>query len=220
MRKRTTIILTVIFTIISLVIIFASYYGINRYLYLHVSSSEKYIENYSKLPKRVETKIVIAFTTTPNSIGKIKPMINSILDQTMKVDSILLFIPYKYKKQKYDTPKYIKDVAQIVPCEEKHCDTNIVLPCLLKEKEHGTYIMILKDNIVYGQDFIYTMLSEGEKYPGNIILDQKNTAILFKPEYISSHDTENKIECLNTFLEHYKNKQTLDYIENYKILGM
>ena len=220
MQKRTIIILTIISTILSLITIFLSYFGIIRYLSLHVKSSEKFIEKYSKLPKVSDnSRVVISFTTTPEKIKKIKPMINSILDQTVKVDFIEIVIPNSEKT--YDIPKYIKDVAMVLPSGKDYGDGTKIIPVLLREQESDTVIIALNDNMVYGQDYIYSIIEESRKNPEKMIIDNKNSTMLVKPEFFDSDviNRNKKKYDLKWMIKKSKGTKVLNYSENYKIIG-
>jgi hypothetical protein len=221
MEKRKVIIITIISTILSLVMILFSYFGITRYLSLHVKSSESFINEYSKLPKAGKERVVISFTTTPDKVKKLKPMINSILDQTVKVDTIALVIPYKYKGKNYDIPKYIKDVANIFPAGKDYGDGTKLIPMLFREMECNTTIIALDDNIVYGQDFIYTMIEESKKNPNSVLVDKKGTAILVKPEHFGCDVINREKENFDDkwFLSRSKGNKIVHYGENYSTIG-
>ena len=60
--------------------------------------------------------------------------------------------------EKYDIPKYIKDIANIFPAGKNYGKGTKIIPMLLREKECGTIIIALDENRVYGQDFIYSLI--------------------------------------------------------------
>ena len=113
MKQDTILKFLVLTTLLLLIIILLSYFGIFRYFTLHFQSSEKYINEYSNLPKADDGRVVISFTTTPDKINNILPMLNSILDQTVKVDQISLNIPYKCEGKEYNIPDQYKDIVNI-----------------------------------------------------------------------------------------------------------
>lgn len=223
MKKSTVLWLTIISTIFSLIFILGSYFGITRYLSLHVSCPEKFIKNYSKLstmndvlPEPKFSRIVVSFTTTKKRLNKIKPMINSLLDQTIKVDAIYVTV----KGKNYTLPKYLKDVAIVLPIG-RYCGkgTNIMTP-LLREKECDTVIIGLDDNVVYGQDFIYSILDESQAHPDCVIIDNKNTAILVKPEFFGCDVVNREKENIDDkwFLEKANESKIFVYGENYRAI--
>lgn len=217
MKKREIIIFTIIFSIISIVIILLSYFGIIRYLQIrNKNNSDNYIENYNKLEKHegVKGKVIISVSTTPERIYKIRPMVNSILDQTVKVDELFLII---YQKNNYDIPPYLKNVFRIFPFSKDYGKANKIIPLLFKEKESDTTIIGLDDNVIYGKDFIQILLEERDKNPDTVLIDTKRTTILIKPEYygcdILKRDRDNYDE--KWLLDNTNNSKIINYTENY-----
>lgn len=220
MRKRTIIIISIVSTILSIIWVILTYFGITRYLSLHTSlSSETYVKNYSKLPKSDAGRVVVAFTVTPENVNKIRPMINSILDQTVKVNSIFVVL---LSDKKYDLPKYITDVATTIPAGKDYGDGTKLIPILLREKECDTTIITLDSNVVYGQDFIYTIIDESLKNPRSVIVDKKGFSMLVKPELFGCEVINREKDNFdnNWFLSKTKNVKVIDYYENYRIIGM
>jgi hypothetical protein len=215
MGKRKIIIITIISTIISLAIIFLSYFGIFRYYLMRYKSSESYISNY-KMINKTDTKTIIAISTTPKRIKKIRPMINSILDQTIRVDNIILIVPQDDIDTGYTIPSDIKKIASLFPKGKDYGTgfSNSIIPMILTQKECNTTIITLLDNIIYGKDFLETIIIEGEKHKERVIYDKNHTSILFKPEYYDSSIINDKSKYTDEcFL---KNAKLLDYTENYK----
>ena len=220
MNKSTVIIITIISTVLSVLLIIGSYYGIDRYIYLHMKSPEYFINKYSHLPKAdLKNKTVISFSTTPEKINKIKPMINSILDQTVKVDAIYIVL---LNDKHYNIPKYINQVATTVLAGKDYGGGTKIIPILLKEKECDTIIIALNDNVVYGQDFIFTMIEESNKNPGTVLLDKKGDVMLVKPEYFGCDVINRDKESFDNdwFINQSKHNKVIDYNENYKIIGL
>ena len=214
MKKNTIFCITIISTIFSILFIILSYYDILRYISLcYTNSCEKFIKNYSNLPKASENyKVIISFTTTPERINKIKPMINSLLNQSVKVDSILLITQYN---KKYIIPEYLKDIVIIIPAGKNYGEATKLIPCLLKEKESDTIIISIKDNYIYGEDFIETMVdnvNDNFKIP---LTDIKNTCIVIKPNYYD-YNIVNYNEKTNNFNNWFlKNNKIIIFKKNY-----
>jgi hypothetical protein len=214
MGKRKLIIITIISTIISLAIIFLSYFGIIRYYLIKYKSPKSYISDYNMLNK-TDTKTIIAINTTPQRIRKIRPMINSILDQTIRVDNIILVVPQDDIDTGYTIPSDIKKIAILFPRGKNYGTefANSIIPMLLSQKEYNTTIITLLDNIIYGKDYLETLLIEGKKYKDTVICDKKHRSILFKSEY---YDSSIINKCKYTDEYFIKNAKSLDYTENYK----
>ena len=219
MNKSKVIIITIITTILSIIYSILSYIGITRFLWLHLCSSKNLIEKYNNLPKaNKKQKVVISFTTTPQNIKKIKPMINSILDQTVKVDLIILVSPEKYKFNEFSN--YIKNVAYIIPSANNYGKWTNIIPVLLREPDCNTTIIALNDNIIYGNDFIFTILEESKKYPNSTLIDKNNKFILTKPSCLNCNNMnldKNNFDN-NWLINNTKNYNFINYNENYKII--
>ena len=72
---------------------------------------------------------------------------------------------------------------------------------LLREKECGTKMILMRDDIVYGKDFIETLLKKSDKHPESCIYTGNNfdnaDGILIKPEFVNNVCHE---ECGNKWL--------------------
>ena len=212
MSKKTKIILIIFFTLFSFIIIFTTYLGFDRYLnillYSKYSNNNKYIKNYNKLnefsPK--QSNIIISLYANNEELNKLKPCINSILDQTIRINKIYLFLIGNDDLQ--DIPAYLKEIVIIIPTKDYKNNTKII-PILIKEKEADTIILSLENNIIYGKDFIEIMLEEMIKNQNTVLIDNKNTCILFKPSYFDA-EIINKKHFLN-------NNKMINYNENYKL---
>jgi hypothetical protein len=217
MKKSTIMYLTIISTILSIIFILFTYYGIDRYFEMYIRDTNYFIEKYSQLPKAKDGRVVITVTTTPDKIGKMSPMINSVLDQTVKADLIALVMP---AGTKYEVPAYINKVAVVFEAGKDYGQGTNLVPILLREKECDTTIIALKDNIVYGKDFVEFLMEESVKKPDSVITDKKNTAILVKPEHFGCDVINRDIDKFTDdwFIQKAKNKTVVQYSENYRLL--
>lgn len=207
---------TIIMTILSLLFILLTYFGITRYITLQVQSSDTYIENYHKLPKSDAKKVNIGIYSDSKNINNLKPMINSILDQTIRVDRIYLATT---DINPDELPEYLKKVVTILPAAKKYGRefANSLIPMLLNEKNNDTTILVLKSNIIYGKDFIETMINMSEKIPKTVILDNKHNSLLIKPDYYDTNIFDrNKDTYLDTWFTENIPSHYLKYSENYK----
>lgn len=187
--KKTIIIITIISVIISIISIIFSYFGLYRYLCLHWSSSESYINNYSNLEKASnDNRVVISLSTNCEKLEKIRPTLLSLLDQTVKVDSIQLNIPSGCKTE---IPKDYKDMVTVTRNGKDYKNGNKYIPCLLREGECDTILIFLDDDYIYGKDFIETMVENANKFPTSTICIKENNnkykAILVKSKYVNSN---------------------------------
>lgn len=207
MEKRMFYIVMLVLSVLSIIMILISYFGFIRYLTLYLKSIDGYIENYSKLPRANDKKVVISFTTTPDRVDKLEPMIKSLLDQSVKVDMIVMNIPYKYKGKKFpELPKYLEKVVNVYRFNKNYGEGGKLIPTLFREKDCDTIIIVVKDDQVYGQDFVQTMVEEVKKNPGKLVRDEKKTALALTPSVFgcSVVDCNQEVLSDNWFVKHAK----------------
>ena len=214
MKKKTIIIWTLVGTLLSLAMILLSYFGIIRYLILHVSGTENFIEGYSKLPEATKGRIVVSFAAEPKDFNNLKPMLNSLLDQTVKVDQIGIVVPIAHVT---DVPSDIRKIANVFPAGKDYGQGTALIPILLKEKECDTIIIALENNVVYGKDFIEIMVDKSKEYPDTVLTDTKRKSLLLKPEYYGCEILESSQDKYDHewFLNQAKKAKVIDYSENF-----
>lgn len=152
-----------------------------RYICMHFNSSNAYIMNYYTLPPVKDKRVVISFTTSSTGIRNTRPMINSLLSQTVKVDMICLFIP---SKKGWLIPPFISDVCTIIETGFDYGETcNTIIPPLLREGDCDTIIIAVDDSKVYDTQFVEHMIHMSDENPDNMLIDVHNGSILFKPDH-------------------------------------
>lgn len=217
MNKRTFQIFSLIFSIISLFYMFMVHYGVFRYYRLKSDNMEKYIEKYTGLEKIGKDKIVITFRPDGNSLDAIKPFINSILDQTIKVDDIAITIP---EGEREKIPDDVKKVLNINTYDKDYDDAGNLILSVLREPEADTKIIILEPNVIYGEDFIQTIVEESNQNPDCIIYADNNRGILIKPKFFNENlaDYKKGMGCY-PWLENCCNakKVIVNYSKNYRL---
>lgn len=223
MEKKTIIILSMITAVISMIYLLLQYFGFLRYTGLYLFSPEKYINNYKNLDKIDENnRIVISLTTTPQKMKKIKPVICSLLDQTVRVDSIYITVP---QGSEYKLPKKLKDVVTVFRTKQDRGDISPILSTLIREGDDDTKIIILGDSTIYGKDFIERIIDESNKDSKKIIyvnnkdyIDLKK-GVVFKTNFFKEDilKTEKNIDSNEFINKYFKNfpKRRISYNENY-----
>jgi hypothetical protein len=141
-------------------------------------------------------------------------MFNSLLDQTVKVDQICIVVPMSNID---DIPGYIRKVANVFPAGKDYGQGTALIPILLKEKECDTIIIALENNVVYGKDFIETMVDASKAHPGTVLTDTKKKALLIKPEYYGCEilDSNQDKYDHSWFIKQAKKAKVVDYTENF-----
>lgn len=162
-------IIYIIISVVSLVFILFEYFGLTRCLKLKVSSCESYAKTYVKLPRvGTKNKVIVSLYTKHNDLNKIKDTVNSILDQTVRPDQIIISIPdsTSIKIPEFITKNHIILVHKL---SKDYGKSSSFISPLLREKNGNTDIIIIDDNQIYGPDFIESLVEASEKYPNDII---------------------------------------------------
>lgn len=201
MEKRTIIIISVISIILTLIYILFEHFGWTRYISLQIFGLEKYIDAYKNV-ESVKQRIILVILTNQKRINSIKPLLNSILDQTIRVNEINILLPCK--KTKVD-----KNILKVANVFYGCSDLNTIIP---KERDKNTNIIILRDDVIYGKDFVEIMVEEREKEK-KIISTKDIDAILLTPE-----DFDEKIFNVGVieWLKEKNNIKFIDYNEIYQ----
>ena len=129
-------------------------------------------------------RIVITMTTSPKRLSKIKPVIDSIMTQTVLPDIIYLNIPKVFKRTEevFDgtLPMFIvmNHLIHINVCEDIGPATK-VLPVLELETDPETCIVSIDDDLSYDNTMINTLIGYSMVFPDMVIggHSQKNTGI-------------------------------------------
>jgi hypothetical protein len=217
MNKKIAIILLLFSVIVFLII----NYNIYRYIKIHFDDDSEYIKNYKNLNKCQDCRIVISLTTVPERIKLLKPVIKSLLDQSVKVDQIVLNIPKMCKEKPYDVPEELNNMCNVFTCGRDYGPGTKFFPTILREQETNTIIIMLDDDYIYGYDFIETLLNEYEKEPDSAII--MNEAMLIKPEFIDTSVLyTNKKYIDNEWIKKYINskKKYMNYGNNLRTFMM
>lgn len=211
-------------SIFSLIFILLTYYGLTRYINLCIfKDSKTYINNYKLKNKKNTCKVVISLTFTDiynHQHDNLRPMINSLLDQTAKVDQISINI---YPNKNTHFINQYKDIVNVYKIGKDFGNCINFIPTLLREGETNTIIIVLPDKTyIFGKDYIETLIETSEEFPDNAILDTKNNVILIKPKFFDSKVVDYDHDYCNekTYSWIRKNliveTKELQYSENYK----
>ena len=156
-----------IFTCVSLVWIILSYYGYDRYLILGLKTN--YSESYLKLPRvNTKSKVIVSVSTTETDFNKIKRTINSILDQSVHPDQIILSVNPGNQIQVPDHLKKANVIIQHNLSSDYGACSCFISP-LTREKDADAKLIILNDKQIYGPDLLQMLVEESDKNPDRVI---------------------------------------------------
>jgi len=165
--------LTVVLLILLLILAYVVYDG--KYRFFHIFnytfySSLKLDTNELKIKY---PNVVVTLTTSPIRLPKIESVINSIMEQTMKPDKIVLNLPNVFKRDGStydDIPEFIKNnnLIRINRCEDIGPATKIV-PAALLYTDPETILISIDDDTVYSRTMIERLLNCSEKNKDSVI---------------------------------------------------
>lgn len=190
------------------------YYGFDRCLLLRLCSdkkAKKMIENYAKLPPASDDRTVITFAS--NDDHNILPTVLSLLDQTVRVNQIAL--NSCLKKQPSDICLQAINVFRVSPKTEQFRG---IIPTLEREKDAKTNIIWMRDDYVYGKDFIETLI-DAYKKPTQAVVAKNSRGeiigILLKSDALKTTIINYEKSCNQK--ENEKNCNSIESIEDYLI---
>lgn len=104
-------------------------------------------------------RVVASLTTIPSRIENIEKTLNSIINQSYKLDAIYLNIPYTCQKEdsEYNIPSRLGDNCHIMRCQDYGPITKIV-GALISEKDPDTIIITFDDDKIYPEELVKKML--------------------------------------------------------------
>ena len=161
------IILIIVIVVIILLIAEVPQYCSTLYDY----SNEQLVERYKLKPKVSNSRVVISMTSIPERLDYIKPVLNSLFKQTMKVDEIALNIPYTSRKGvKYEIPGWMQqmDKREDIPLKIHRVDEDEgpgtkILPTLRREK-YDTLVIAVDDDNIYPSKMVENLVYEFDRY--------------------------------------------------------
>jgi hypothetical protein len=160
MNNNLMHIIIIALSILSIIISILSYYGIIRYIKLYFSKSvDKYTENYSSLPLASKDKRVIIVLSVQNQdeLKNIYPTINSLLDQTVRINQIFLVLPCK---SNCNVPENLTKVVSVVQPGKTYDETyQDIISMLQREKypPESSMVMSLSNILLKFQSLQQTL---------------------------------------------------------------
>lgn len=174
--------------------------------------------------------MIISFTTSPTRIHKCKPMLDSLLKQTIKPQLILLNIPQVFRRteETYDIPEFVSDVVTINRADQDYGPATKIIPTIKYLNEHhysdDTRIIYLDDDIHYQDKMIETIESLADNKniytaTGFDIINNRITGI--RQNLVNATIAEGyggvcvTLDTFGSDFEEYINKYTLSNLDFY-----
>ena len=149
--------------------------NVSRYLYLAYYNSKLLLIKYFKIKplqsKRhdLDNKLIVSLTSYPLRFKTLPLVLNSILNQSIRPDKIILNIEYSDKKK---IPNSVLDFKNI---EIKYIKNGLkaygkIIPSL--KKYSNIYIITFDDDIIYSKKAIEYLVTKSKKNPRAVIANR------------------------------------------------
>ncbi|MBW2384058.1 MAG: glycosyltransferase family 2 protein [Deltaproteobacteria bacterium] len=145
-----------------------------RFVYLHRASARACVRRYERASRSdVPDRVVVSLTTIPDRIDRIRPTLNSLLDQTRRPDAIYLNLPNESRREGrgYELPAFLTEYGpvHVIDCGEDMGPATKLLPTLAREKEPDTRIVVTDDDQIYPRNMIETLVDWNQKLPEAVV---------------------------------------------------
>lgn len=117
------------------------------------------------------TDTIISLTTIPPRMEKTIPTLESLLRQSQSIKSIILWIPYKYRRKEFgdfNVPRLPKGI-DIMRCDLDYGPATKVLPAAKIFKGEDVNIIYCDDDEIYDSDWAETLVRNSEMHPRDCI---------------------------------------------------
>tara|TARA_B100001287_G_C22602368_1_gene491045 strand:- start:92 stop:631 length:540 start_codon:yes stop_codon:yes gene_type:complete len=113
------------------------------------------VEKYKDTKKHNSSENIVLYFILNRPIDEFIPVLCSVLDQTIRIDRITILDNVGYTKQNKHRDKLEKYI-NIVQWKNPKVSTDTIKKL---EKDKNTRIIVLRDDIIYGTDFIEFMIN-------------------------------------------------------------
>lgn len=132
-----------------------------------INFSNKEITNYKK--HTLKKKLIVSLTSHPLRFKTLPLTLNSILNQSVNADKIVLWIEKKNKKKLPFSVLNFKGVS-IEYCENNLISYTKIIPTLRKYPQ--SYIITIDDDVIYSNKLIENLVYKSNRYPNDIIANR------------------------------------------------
>lgn len=181
MEKKEKLIFWLVISILFLVYLVLEYIGYVRNLKLRWFSHEYYSKAYSKLEKADSKNKVKVILTSYDPVK-----LNSILDQSVRVDDIIL-VEKDTEKQKTDFPS----VLNLYKYSQDKGDATALICAISREPNSESKLIFAPDEVL-DPTYIQDIVELSDKAPNDIIYLRKG--ILVKPSFFQPSDLQGDLK--------------------------
>lgn len=119
------------------------------------------------------TRTIISLTTIPPRIPYLGPTLRSLLSQSAAIDSVMLWIPERYRRSEF-SDVVISDLppeVEICRCQIDYGPATKVLPAIQRFSGQDVRIIYCDDDRIYHAGWAAGLMSESDRYPEDCICE-------------------------------------------------
>lgn len=158
MNNRVKIIIFLITFLLSFTYILMKFFQWDRFILTINNTStdiESVVEKYKDIKKHDSDENIVLCFILKRPINEFMPVLRSVLDQTVRIDKINLLDNVGYTKQNKDIHN-LERYINIIQWKNPKVSYDIFK---MTEKDKNTRLILLRDDIIYGTDFIEFMIN-------------------------------------------------------------
>jgi hypothetical protein len=147
-----------------------------RYTRLHFAKPKSIARFKYHVVAKAPVKTVISLTTIPSRIGTLYNVIFSLLDQTMRVDQIIVNVPFvSTKGTPYKVPKWMQDLSDscswfhVNRCSEDLGPITKLVPTLALLEDEEALIVVVDDDTMYRRNLVESLVMTSLRFPNTAI---------------------------------------------------
>lgn len=119
------------------------------------------------------TRTIISLTTIPPRMQALEATLGSLLNQSVAIDRVILWVPYRYRRtefQEFAMPELPRGV-ELRRCEPDYGPATKILPAIRDFSAEDVRILYCDDDRIYHPDWAERMIAESERFPGDCICE-------------------------------------------------
>lgn len=120
-------------------------------------------------PPRTE-RVVISLSTIPRRVGYLRAVLNSLIDQTVTADRIVLALPHYSSRERRPYPETgeldLPPGVDVLRCADYGPATKL-LPVLAAEPR--AIVVVVDDDAIYPRNFVATLIEAHRQHPGDAV---------------------------------------------------
>ena len=116
---------------------------------------------------------IISLTTTPTRMPYLEPVLNSLIKQTARIESVILWVPRRYRRSEFTnfTIPRIPSGVDVRRCDVDYGPATKILPAVEDFRGEDVRILYCDDDRVYDCNWASRIIKESDLHPDECICE-------------------------------------------------